>query len=299
MYKGHLSARDAEAVRRSATSRCQAVGDVPGERIVCLLPTAYDWPTRLIHCRLNVPCLYPGSEPVLIKAPPPVSEYSFAEFGTPSSTDSEMTTSSLLPRHGSTPLGCNSNLGSSDLDLDSQVGKQVLDVVSRSGYTIDYICSRYTRSVHQWFSVIDDPDTLTRCFDENANPSAETWMLLMSLTLVARMYGQSESSDRSDIDSVYLATKSLFAFVSSFRQPTDENIQTGLLIALYEHCQALYEAAYMSIGTCTRMGYLLGYDKTLARGPSNDRTLDIAVHKKRRVWWCIFILERSSKSTLP
>jgi hypothetical protein len=191
-------------------------------------------------------------------------------------------------------LESNSDPVSTNNDFDAQVGKHVLDTVSKTGYSINDICSRYARSFHEWLPVLDDPEHLPHRFDPNSNPSAETWMVLMSLTLLAKMHCQSEGSDRSEIDSVYLSAKSLFAFVSSFRQPADENIQSGILIALYEHCQALYEAAYISIGTCTRMGHLLGYDKTLLSGSCTDRSIDIAVSKKRRVWWCIFNLERFS-----
>ena len=172
------------------------------------------------------------------------------------------------------------------------MGSKVCAIMHLSECDIDHLCSRYTATVHRWFPVVGDVDALSQRSNGTANVDADTWMLFLSLHLIVQMYDRPKREDPSEIDRLYLTSKSLFSFISSCRAPTVEHIQSGLLIGLYEHCQALHEAAYLSIGVCARIGYLLGYDKSLSYNPKGEQGGDDMIHNQRRVWWCIIILER-------
>ena len=71
-------------------------------------------------------------------------------------------------------------------------------------------------------------------------------------------------------------------------------IQAGLLIATYELAQGLVEAAYISIGTCARMGYAsgihVGHGRRSQSGSQIAPTLED--EEKRNLWWGIVMCER-------
>ena len=71
-------------------------------------------------------------------------------------------------------------------------------------------------------------------------------------------------------------------------------IQAGLLIATYEYAHGLTKAAYISIGTCARMGYAGG----LHRGQLDWSSLGghlsptLKEEEEHNLWWGIVICER-------
>ena len=71
-------------------------------------------------------------------------------------------------------------------------------------------------------------------------------------------------------------------------------IQAGLLLATYEYAQGLVEAAYVSIGTCARMGYAGGiHVGQLGRTPLGCQLpLTLKEEEERNLWWGIVVCER-------
>lgn len=71
-------------------------------------------------------------------------------------------------------------------------------------------------------------------------------------------------------------------------------IQAGLLIATYEYAQGLVEAAYISIGTCARMGYAGGiHVGQLGRTPSGGKLAPtLKDEEEHNLWWGIVVCER-------
>ena len=66
----------------------------------------------------------------------------------------------------------------------------------------------------------------------------------------------------------------LFAHAQSFTPATVTLAQAGLLIAAYEYAKGLTDAAYVSIGTCARMAYVVGMnpDALPVAGPATSKT---------------------------
>ena len=64
-----------------------------------------------------------------------------------------------------------------------------------------------------------------------------------------------------DLQTLYLTTKMLFAHAQASISTSTSLIQASLLIATYEYGHGLIEAAYISVGTCARMGYTAGLYK--------------------------------------
>ncbi|KAL7920330.1 hypothetical protein ACQKWADRAFT_298711 [Trichoderma austrokoningii] len=71
-------------------------------------------------------------------------------------------------------------------------------------------------------------------------------------------------------------------------------LQSALLIAVYEIGNAIYPAAYVSVGNCARYGLALGLDKLMSSltGEGNMGKPWMEIEEMRRVWWGILILER-------
>jgi hypothetical protein len=204
-----------------------------------------------------------------------------------------VTPNSVVFQRASIPLvrGTYRN-GGEAFSLDQMIGEQVYDIMIRDGDTLDSICEHYRSSVHRWFPVVHDIDSLIKTLHLRSNLNAEIWILLLSINLIVRMTKDQITATSSEGHQLYLTTKTLHAFVQSSRNPTIESVQAGLLIALYEHCQALQEAAFLSIGACARTGYVLGLDKALFRTQCNPIQEDETYSSKRHVWWCIILLER-------
>lgn len=71
-------------------------------------------------------------------------------------------------------------------------------------------------------------------------------------------------------------------------------IQAGLLIATYEYAHGLIEAAYISIGTCARMGYAGGlHTGQLGQSSSGGQSSPtLKEEEEHNLWWGIVICER-------
>jgi hypothetical protein len=71
-------------------------------------------------------------------------------------------------------------------------------------------------------------------------------------------------------------------------------LQAGILITFYELGQAIYPAAYLSVGSCARYGLALGIDKLSLIPPSEGDASQAwnEQEESRRVWWAVLIFDR-------
>ena len=113
------------------------------------------------------------------------------------------------------------------------------------------------------------------------------------LTPICSSVQESGKSD-NDQQTLYLTTKMLFAHAQAFIPTSTSMIQAGLLIATYEHAQGLIEAAYISLGTCARMGLTRGLHTALLGRPSSGGQLSqiIQEEEEHNLWWAIVLCER-------
>ena len=98
----------------------------------------------------------------------------------------------------------------------------------------------------------------------------------------------------NDLQALYLTTKMLFAHAQASIATSTSLIQASLLIATYEYGHGLIEAAYISVGTCARMGYTAGlhkgqFDRSSLGSQSWPTLKDEEEHN---LWWGIVICER-------
>ncbi|KAL7935666.1 hypothetical protein V8C35DRAFT_297890 [Trichoderma chlorosporum] len=70
-----------------------------------------------------------------------------------------------------------------------------------------------------------------------------------------------------------------------------QSLQATIFIALYEIGQAIYPAAYLTVGTCARYGIALGLDQLMTNNNGFDGSW-MEIEERRRSWWAVLALDR-------
>ncbi|KAH9217293.1 hypothetical protein DL95DRAFT_406920 [Leptodontidium sp. 2 PMI_412] len=186
------------------------------------------------------------------------------------------------------------------LDLDEQLTEQCWSIISRDGAEDDGIlssCSTYFNFVHKWLPILSKEILYDQILVQRNLPKGGVAILVLTIHLVSQLH-QTIPRERTSLEQLYHTTKGLYSFLMSTGRSTIELVQAGILLAFYEHSQALHEATYQTLGACARMGYLLGFDKTLSHDFQPSPDAEFMTTRQRQVWWGIIILERQIDSEL-
>ncbi|KAH8806334.1 hypothetical protein F5882DRAFT_496594 [Hyaloscypha sp. PMI_1271] len=84
----------------------------------------------------------------------------------------------------------------------------------------------------------------------------------------------------------------MYTLLQSTGKVSMELVQAGVLVACYEHCQALHQDAWLSIGACVRMAHLMGLHTVLRNMLPKERNERNILESKRCLWWGIVVIER-------
>jgi Fungal specific transcription factor domain/Fungal Zn(2)-Cys(6) binuclear cluster domain len=185
----------------------------------------------------------------------------------------------------------NSIMNGPYLNFDEQYTKQVQEIISTNGDNFEASLFHYFGLIHDWFPILNKAQMREGLVQLESTPRAEFSDLVLCTYLVTQLSGQ-ESGNIEHIRRLYHTTKGLHYLLLSTGRVSMEVVQSGLLIALYENTQGLHDASYSSVGACARMGYTLGFDRTLSPDTDMLSRLPAVVEHERRVWWAIVILER-------
>ncbi len=184
-----------------------------------------------------------------------------------------------------------------DLSIDDQVSMQarrLLNVIISKRGPFNVFPELYFKNYQLSLPIINEDEFYWRL--ENPDEDAHFCALLLSIVLVTQLYPQSRDDvpiDPSEhLEELYPTLKSVYSMLQSTGKITLELIQTGILIASYEHTQALHQNAWMSIGSCVRMAHVLGLHTYLQTPMPIDLDDRIAVESRRRLWWGIVLMER-------
>lgn len=99
--------------------------------------------------------------------------------------------------------------------------------------------------------------------------------------------------------SLYRSIKKFYSEVESTGDLCVQVLQAAIFIAVFEIGDAIYPAAYLTVGGCARYGIAMGLDKinkTRLGGEHNRTASWMEIEEKRRVWWAILNLDRSVTS---
>jgi hypothetical protein len=179
--------------------------------------------------------------------------------------------------------------------IDDQVSLQasrLLSAISRKrGHASDFM-SIYFRTFHNSLKIIDKDDFCWKLEDHTSDSHFST--LLLSIFLITQLAPQGNPNPSSNFgeQELYPTVKSMYSLLQSTGKVSTELVQAGVLIACYEHCQALHQDAWLSIGACVRMGHLMGLHTVLRKTLPKDKNERDMLETKRCLWWGIVIAER-------
>lgn len=132
-------------------------------------------------------------------------------------------------------------------------------------------------------------------FNIALNPLSPRRVEGVLMCLCMKLYCTPAPSYESDGKrTLYKIVKEFYAEVEATGIMSICILQSALLIAVYEIGNAIYPAAYMSVGSCARYGVALGLDKLMISltGEGNLGKPWMEIEEMRRVWWGILILDR-------
>lgn len=153
----------------------------------------------------------------------------------------------------------------------------------------------YFAGVHHWFPILSE-----KRFSETVlNPWSRARPDVILLLLCMKLVDSSPDRTRPDaIQSLYLMAKSLHLNSQIASCLSLQILQATLLIAVYEMGHSIYPAAYITIGTCARLGGALGVDK-VELSVSNYPTWSVEREERNRAWWATVILDRFAALGCP
>lgn len=149
---------------------------------------------------------------------------------------------------------------------------------------IQAVSDRFFKSVYMWMPIISKPRFSSTLLSRLTYKKAELYLLVLSMKLC--------STRATLLNTALYETVKLFHFkLQSSGVLSILVLQAAVLIGLYELGQAIYPAAFLSIGSCARYAVALGIDKSIL-SPSTPNSQWIEEEERRRVWWAILVLDR-------
>ncbi|KAI3545309.1 hypothetical protein CABS01_11291 [Colletotrichum abscissum] len=174
------------------------------------------------------------------------------------------------------------------------IPEAILSLVNESD-KVKNSCDEYFKTIHIWFRFISAKKRLAAPFSENCEPD------IVALALAMRL--MTSDPDDNTCSYLYKQTKGLLDTLVARGVVSLPVLQAMILVALYEYCHAVYPAAWMSIGLCTRYIELVGVSWATRETVFHGSVDTVALRKpiqwfetdeeeRRRSWWAVFILDR-------
>ncbi|CEL03108.1 hypothetical protein ASPCAL04265 [Aspergillus calidoustus] len=184
-----------------------------------------------------------------------------------------------------------------DLDIPPEIAAHLGDRQQMRETTAEFF--QLTRS---WMSIVSPRRHLAAVLNPlsaTRRPSAllALCMKLCCLPVSRRDDGDGDGDGDTERTSLYRLVKRFYAEVESTEGLCLQVLQAAVLIAVFEIGDAIYPAAYLTVGACARYGIAMGLDKVNKdRMGGGTRGTDAAswmdIEERRRVWWGVLILDR-------
>ncbi|KAK2594036.1 hypothetical protein QQS21_008255 [Conoideocrella luteorostrata] len=171
------------------------------------------------------------------------------------------------------------------------------DIASRLGdrQQIQDVTVAFLRLTRSWMPVINGKRHLAAVLSPLAPLRRPRALLALCMKLCCLSVDDRSRQDRRY--PLYLLVKQFYAEVESAEEPCLEVMQAALCIAVFEMGDAIYPAAYFTVGALIRYGIAMGMNKinlertgVVAGATAGASWMDI--EEMRRVWWGALILDR-------
>ncbi|KXH60905.1 hypothetical protein CSAL01_07204 [Colletotrichum salicis] len=174
------------------------------------------------------------------------------------------------------------------------IPEAVLSIVNEND-KVKSACDEYFKTFHVWFRFISTKKQLKAPFAKSCKPD------IVALALAMRLV--TSNPDDDTCSELYGQTKGFLNILVAGGVVSLPVLQAMILVVLYEYCHAVYPAAWMSIGLCTRYIELVGVSWATRDTAFHGSTDTVALRKptlwfetddeeRRRSWWAVFILDR-------
>jgi hypothetical protein len=173
---------------------------------------------------------------------------------------------------------------------------QVLQIVQTTGRSVEDVITSYFCGVHAFIPIISRPGFRDQITNYAAPPSGPFSVLLLSICLITYHPASAPHAPQSlDRETLFLATKTIFAQAQAIFPPSLPLIQAGTIIAVYEYAHCKLNDAITSICVCARMGQAarIHLAKPAQQGKyTSYQHVEEHVEDEYNTWWQIIILER-------
>lgn len=169
---------------------------------------------------------------------------------------------------------------------------QALHIVQTTGRSVEDVITSYFCGVHSFIPIISRSVFQDQVTNHAASSSGPLSVLLLSICLITYHPVLSPHAPQSlDRETLYLATKTIFAQAQAFFPPSLPLIQAGIIIAVYEYAHYKINDAISSICVCARMGQAarIHLAEPAQQGKSSSYQ---QAEDEYKTWWQIIILER-------
>ncbi|PWY86779.1 hypothetical protein BO70DRAFT_386079 [Aspergillus heteromorphus CBS 117.55] len=160
-----------------------------------------------------------------------------------------------------------------------------------------HISDRYFRNFHKWLPIISPRlfcTAISAYNDRLESPPADLSVLLLAMCLVTLQPSNDSSTASVTPPGLHRTVKVVFAETQSMMCTSTRLLQASVLIAAYEYANGRPEAAHITMGTCTRIGYVDGlqHSRPLQTDLAGSRWSNMEEIERYNLWWGILILER-------
>ncbi|KAJ3455813.1 hypothetical protein MRS44_017295 [Fusarium solani] len=163
--------------------------------------------------------------------------------------------------------------------------QDVLGILTQENNVVE-IASMYFKTVHAWMPIVSKKRIELGIPLRNSGPDLA--MLFLAMRLVTSPPGDCPSAMP-----LYSLSQKFLALFESSGGVSIFCLQAMILVALYEYSQAIYPAAWMTVGACARYADLLGITSDREDWDLMDKcTTWTEAEERRRVWWGIYTLDR-------
>lgn len=175
-----------------------------------------------------------------------------------------------------------------DVSIPTHVASLVGDTAS-----IRDIATTFFETIHGWMPIISKRTFFTHLLNPLARRQTELNLLAVCMLLCTTTPSTIEGESSGKI-AIYQTAKAFYLEVEATNTLSIHVLQAAVLIAIYEVCQAIFPAAYLTVGSCARYGAALGIDRLDLdlMGESLGPLSWIEVEERRRVWWAVLLLDR-------
>ncbi|KAB5578180.1 hypothetical protein GE09DRAFT_1088782 [Coniochaeta sp. 2T2.1] len=156
----------------------------------------------------------------------------------------------------------------------------------------------FFKTIHIWMPIISKKRFFIRILNPLSQRGPECSLLILCMKLCCTPPSSDSGDGRSPI---YSAAKRFHFEVEAAGVLSVHVLQATVLIAIYEMGQAIYPAAFLTVGACARYGMALGIHELGqdVTGGAERQCSWLETEELRRAWWAVLVLDRLLNITNP